>query len=423
MGRQSQRDAVAAPARRTPFSAVVRELLAPSTDAAGAARTLAQIAAQRRRRFAAMRLRRAAASDGLDEARAAAIERLPAALSGRLFLDPAFARLSAAPGTGGLELAGHSTTIPLAAAGLHPDGAFRLQADAAGRLLFSGHPVSVELGVSAAGRAFEARWANGALRVAERVVAAHELLEGPASARSHARRIEIADGIEFGSGTPFFGQAATATLGAAWRPAKSHAAGERRVRAALALLKTVWPAHHAQALAHMRSIAVCAAGGFEGSTRALLGALFFGSGPSWFREKVRPVRSRGERPGAAVWQDVEFIVHESAHQQLFALDELFPLWSDKEPGRLLRSPWTGRPRPAGVLGAGLHAYVMTWEALLRLREARALPPAQDLAVARRLGSLSAGFAAGFALARGALDLTPQGAFLLESLSRRTAELS
>ncbi|MDX6769740.1 MAG: hypothetical protein SF051_09430, partial [Elusimicrobiota bacterium] len=167
---------------------------------------LDRVARRRFVRFAASRLAGGAA--GLDAARASAIERLPPGARRRLFLDPAFARLASAPRAAALALCGHSTTIPLVAAGLHPAGPVRLRADARGLLRFAGHPVAVDLGPAAAGRSVAARWTGAALRAAGVEVPAEELLRGPLSPRSRALRHDHPLGVECGPGTPFFAAAA-----------------------------------------------------------------------------------------------------------------------------------------------------------------------------------------------------------------------
>jgi hypothetical protein len=174
-----------------------------------------------------------------------------------------------------------------------------------------------------------------------------------------------------------------------------------RLAAARAALARAWPQQARQTSWYLRKIVLVGPGGFEGTIPALPGLSFYRSGDSWYHEKVRP---RDASPARPSWRDAEFLLHESAHQQLLLLGRAFPLW--RSDGRRLVSPWSGVHRPALSFPAALHAYWITYEGLRRLGGADA-----------RLAELRRGFRLAFRQARSNLRLEPAGRRFLSLLER------
>lgn len=169
------------------------------------------------------------------------------------------------------------------------------------------------------------------------------------------------------------------------------------------LLKTAWPAQALQTSWYVRRVVTVGPGGFEGTVPDLPGLVFLRSGRSWFEDKL--ARPDERSPREAGLAELEFLLHESAHQQLLLLGRAFPLW---EAARVKPvSPWSGRPIPALALPAALHAYWITGEGLRRAG-----------AGGERRARLAAGFTEGFRLARRHLKPTPEGRRFLGLLEAR-----
>ena len=162
------------------------------------------------------------------------------------------------------------------------------------------------------------------------------------------------------------------------------------------MLRRVWPEQAAQTSWYLRRIVFVGKGGFEGTIPELPGFSFFRSAESWSGGKVGVVSSEA----------FEFLLHESAHQQLLLLGRAFPLWESEYRTRFV-SPWSGETRKAIALPAALHAYWITLEGLRRAGGADS-----------RVAALRRGFAPGFALARRHMKLTDHGRRFLELLEAK-----
>jgi HEXXH motif-containing protein len=170
----------------------------------------------------------------------------------------------------------------------------------------------------------------------------------------------------------------------------------RSLARAKSALARVWPEQARQTSWYLKKLVVVGEGGFEGTIPELLGFSFFRSAESWSGGKVGVVS-----PDA-----FEFLLHESAHQQLLLLGRAFPLWEAEYRARVV-SPWSGETRKTIALPAALHAYWITLEGLRRAGGAPA-----------RLAALRRGFKPGFALARRGLRITEHGRRFLALLEAR-----
>lgn len=199
---------------------------------------------------------------------------------------------------------------------------------------------------------------------------------------------------------------------------KPHRGAAKIFNAAMERLRRIWPAQHASASMFVRRVVFVSAGGFEGSIPALPGTVFLRSGRSWYEEKVAS-KDAAEK-GFSALNELEFLLHESAHQAFIRFGRVFPLWKE-DAGRGSLSPWSGRFRRDAAMAAGLQAYWITREGF---RRALARPERMDArsgwqdAARKRIDALDSGFARGLKGAEAAFEWTPHGRSYLESVRER-----
>jgi HEXXH motif-containing protein len=125
-----------------------------------------------------------------------------------------------------------------------------------------------------------------------------------------------------------------------------------KASAGLRLLRQVWPSAYAAARRQLKGLVLLEERGFtrSHSPLGLLGVVAMTA--------VDEVRVG------------DLVVHEASHIRLNLMRQFDPLWKDREPGRLHKSPWRQDPRPLSGIVLGVHAFLNVAQYYRRVAEWR-----------------------------------------------------